>query len=81
MNSLAPLYTSHIVHLEYTDNQRYPMDICSEIPYFSMDEKQRKEIWLPDALHLTRQGYKLMGDKVAEKLLGILKEEKDAGSE
>lgn len=51
------------------------MDICSAIPYFSMDEKLRKEIWLADGLHLTQKGYKMMGEKIAEKLVGILKEE------
>ena len=54
---------------------RYPMDICSAIPYFSMDEKLRKEIWLNDALHLSEKGYKVMGEKVAERLVGILKDE------
>ena len=49
------------------------MDLCSAIPYFSMDEKRRKEIWLYDGLHLTEKGYKVMGEKIAERLVGILK--------
>lgn len=54
-------------------NTRYSMDLCSAIPYFSMNEKRRKEIWLYDGLHLTEKGYRLMGEKIAERLVGILK--------
>lgn len=60
--------------MKHSDEFSYSLDICSAIPYFSMDEKQRREIWLSDALHLTAKGYKLMGEIVADRLVGILKD-------
>lgn len=47
------------------------MDICSKIPYYSMDEKKREVIW-NDGLHLGKEGYKLMGSLIAARLIEIL---------
>lgn len=50
---------------------RYSLDLCSAVPYFAMDEKRREDIW-DDGLHLTEEGYKLMGEVVAARLVEIL---------
>lgn len=36
-----------------------------------MDEKMRSRVW-DDGLHLTEEGYKMMGDAIAARLLEIL---------
>lgn len=50
---------------------RYTLDLCSAVPYFSMDTKMRDSIW-DDGLHLTEKGYKMMGDAIASRLVEIL---------
>jgi hypothetical protein len=48
-------------------------DLLSAIPYFSMPEDQRKEIW-DDGTHLTEAGYDLMGTLLSERLLQLILE-------
>lgn len=40
-----------------------------------MDEKTRDEIW-DDGLHLTKNGYKRMGDAVAARMIELLSDKK-----
>ena len=47
------------------------MDLCRAIPYFSMEEAKRDFIW-DDGLHLTEEGYKMMGDAIAAHLIKLL---------
>lgn len=68
-----PGFSSHLKSSNADSNPRYPFDLSSAIPYFSLDEKRRKEIWANDGLHLTAKGYDLAGQKIAEKLIAILK--------
>ena len=51
------------------------MDLCAAIPYFSMDEALREEIW-DDGVHLTEAGYKMMGDAIAVRMAELLTAEK-----
>lgn len=47
------------------------MDLCSAVPYFSMSEAMRERIW-DDGLHLTMDGYEMMGDAIATSLIDLL---------
>lgn len=47
------------------------MDLCAAIPYFSMSEQLREEIW-DDGLHLTQAGYKMMGDLIGARMAELL---------
>jgi lysophospholipase L1-like esterase len=57
-------------------------DLHAAIPYHSMPEAEREEIW-DDGLHFTPKGYERMGELVAARLLEILEAEKavDSGDE
>lgn len=65
-NQLNALITNH-----HEDERWYTLDLCSAVPYFSMDTKMRDSIW-DDGLHLTEKGYKMMGDAIASRLVEIL---------
>lgn len=54
---------------------RYIFDLKEKIPYHSMDEKERDEIW-DDGLHFTSKGYERMGEMIAERLIEIIESEK-----
>jgi lysophospholipase L1-like esterase len=47
------------------------MDLCAAVPYFSMDERLREKIW-DDGLHLTKAGYKMMGDAIGARMTELL---------
>lgn len=49
----------------------YTFDLYSVIPYASADEATRDRLW-DDGLHLTGEGYKMMGDAIAARLFEIL---------
>jgi lysophospholipase L1-like esterase len=49
----------------------YTFDLYSIIPYANADEDTREKLW-DDGLHLTIEGYKLMGDAIAVGLFDIL---------
>lgn len=51
----------------------YTFNLHDSIPYKSMPEKERKEIW-DDIIHFTPKGYDLLGKKIAERLEEILTE-------
>jgi len=50
---------------------RYIFDLKEKIPYHSLDEKEREEIW-DDGLHFSKKGYERLGEMVGECLVGIL---------
>ncbi|KAH7364741.1 SGNH hydrolase-type esterase domain-containing protein [Rhexocercosporidium sp. MPI-PUGE-AT-0058] len=58
----------------------YALDLHALIPYHSMPEKEREEIW-DDGLHFTSAGYERVGVLVAERLIEILGGEKKDSKE
>jgi lysophospholipase L1-like esterase len=57
----------------------YVFDLHAAIPYHSMPEVERDEIW-DDGLHFTPKGYKRMGELVAKRLMEIIEiEETERG--
>ena len=63
-----------------TDVNRQSMDLCSAVPYFAMDKAKQKLIW-DDGLHLTKDGYEMMGNAIAAHLLELLKSSAAAKTE
>jgi len=51
---------------------RFLFDLKEKIPYHSMSEEERKEIW-DDGLHFTAKGYERMGQMVGERVLEVLR--------
>lgn len=51
----------------------YTFDLKSAIPYHDMEEQRQKQIW-DDRLHFTAQGYDLMGEVIAQRLLELLRQ-------
>lgn len=47
------------------------MDLCDAVPYFALEEAKRDKIW-DDGLHLTEEGYKMMGDAIAAHMIKML---------
>lgn len=58
----------------------YIFDLKEKIPYHSMEEKERDEIW-DDGLHFTSKGYERMGEMIAERLIEIIESEKEGAAE
>jgi len=56
---------------EHEADRLYHMDLCKAIPYFAMEEKKRDIIW-DDGLHLTAEGYDMMGDAIGAHLVELL---------
>ncbi|KAJ5633087.1 SGNH hydrolase [Penicillium lividum] len=56
----------------------YTLDLQSRIPYHSSDEKFI-ENHFDDGLHLTPEGYDFMGRLIAERMIGLLKDQGLAG--
>ncbi|CAF9936277.1 MAG: hypothetical protein ALECFALPRED_006751 [Alectoria fallacina] len=50
----------------------YSFDIYSAIRYTGIDKDLREKLW-DDGLHLTSEGYKVMGDVIAVRMLELLK--------
>ncbi|CAD6589919.1 MAG: hypothetical protein ASARMPREDX12_004074 [Alectoria sarmentosa] len=50
----------------------YSFDIYSAIRYTGIDKELREKLW-DDGLHLTSEGYKVMGDVIAVRMLELLK--------
>lgn len=55
----------------------YNFDLYSKIPYATLDEAERDRLW-DDGLHLTREGYKMMGNVIGVRLFEILQEQTNA---
>jgi hypothetical protein len=53
----------------------HALDLAAEIPWESMPEKKRKEIW-DDGVHFTEKGYEMMGEIVAKKLVATIAAER-----
>lgn len=53
------------------------MDLCAAVPYFSMDKTLRREIW-DDGLHLTKAGYKMMGEAIGARMADLISAESQA---
>ena len=58
---------------------RYVFDLHAAIPYHSMPEAEREEIW-DDGLHFTPKGYDRMGELVAVRLMEIIEAEEAAAT-
>lgn len=56
---------------ELIQRSRYSMDLCHAVPYFALKEAKRDKIW-DDGLHLTEEGYKMMGAAIAAHLIKLL---------
>ena len=52
------------------------MDLCAAVPYFSMDKMLRKEIW-DDGVHLTKAGYKMMGQAIGARMADLISTERE----
>ena len=52
----------------------YTFDLYREIPFASLDEATRYDLW-DDGVHLTSKGYQKMGDAIAVRLFEILQEQ------
>ena len=50
----------------------YSFDLYSAIRYTGIDKDLRKKLW-DDGLHLTSEGYKVMGDVIAVRMFELLK--------
>lgn len=50
---------------------RHYLDLCAAVPYFTMNDTMRELIW-DDGLHLTVDGYEMMGEAIATQLLELL---------
>lgn len=54
-----------------TRMSRFVFDLFEKMPYHSMTEDQRDELW-DDGLHFTEKGYEVIGGMVAERLIELL---------
>lgn len=70
----VPLLTSSDQFRPHRDSQAisHTFDLYREIPYASLDEATREKLW-DDGLHLTSEGYNMMGDLIARRLFEILR--------
>ncbi|KAI0125545.1 SGNH hydrolase-type esterase domain-containing protein [Xylariales sp. AK1849] len=50
----------------------HTFDLFSALPYHGMGPTDREKYWDPDGVHLTEDGYDLMGEKIGEGLIKIL---------
>jgi hypothetical protein len=69
-NALNELILSHV------DNNFHSYDLKSKIPYHSLSKEDREKYW-DDHLHMTSDGYDLMGGFVADALLQCIAEEEN----
>ncbi|KAI1276161.1 GDSL-like Lipase/Acylhydrolase [Xylaria sp. FL0933] len=65
----------------YEKENFYHFDLFKEIPYHSMPPEDRAKYWDPDGVHLQTAGYDLMGEKIGDALVRILRlaEAQDTG--
>ena len=52
------------------------MDLCTAVPYFSMDDAKQELVW-DDGLHLTEDGYEMMGNAIGAHLIELLNTSND----
>ncbi|KAL9019786.1 MAG: hypothetical protein Q9185_002930 [Variospora sp. 1 TL-2023] len=60
----------------HEERRLHYMDLCAAVPFFTMSETMREMVW-DDGLHLTMDGYELMGTAIAIKLLELLRVARD----
>ncbi|KAH7026331.1 SGNH hydrolase-type esterase domain-containing protein [Microdochium trichocladiopsis] len=48
-------------------------DLHSSFPYHSLPPSRKPELWNPDGLHLTSEGYAEVGSKVADELIRLIR--------
>ncbi|KAL9065545.1 MAG: hypothetical protein Q9161_008149 [Pseudevernia consocians] len=56
----------------HQEDRYYSFDLYSAIRYTGIDKDLRKKLW-DDGLHLTSEGYKVMGDVIAVRMFELLK--------
>ncbi|RYO78524.1 hypothetical protein DL766_009536 [Monosporascus sp. MC13-8B] len=57
----------------YKRHDYFHFDLFSALPYNAMPPAQRSRIWEPDGVHLTSEGYRFMGERIAEALAQIVR--------
>lgn len=63
---IIQIYTNISQHSFY-------FDLYNAIPYHNMEPSDRPIYWNADGVHFTAAGYDLMGEKIAEELIRIMK--------
>ncbi|KAI0172114.1 SGNH hydrolase [Hypoxylon sp. FL1284] len=58
---------------EYKKPNFFSFDLYAALPYHDMAPKDRLKYWMMDGVHLTAAGYDLMGEKIAEELIRIMR--------
>ncbi|OTB05572.1 hypothetical protein M426DRAFT_137495 [Hypoxylon sp. CI-4A] len=58
---------------EYKTPNFFYFDLNKAIPYHAMKPEDRPKYWEMDGVHLSADGYNLMGEKIAEHLIRIMK--------
>ncbi|KAI1371690.1 SGNH hydrolase [Hypoxylon crocopeplum] len=58
---------------EYKRKNFFYFDLNKAVPYHDMVPSDRPKYWNMDGVHLTAEGYNLMGEKIAEELIRIIK--------
>ena len=64
---------------DHAEEGFYTADVAAAIPWSGMSEPKRKRIW-DDEVHLTKEGYELMGDAIADRRLQIIHKSKSLGA-
>ncbi|KAI0380700.1 SGNH hydrolase [Hypomontagnella monticulosa] len=59
--------------MEYKKPNFFHFDLYNALPYHNMERTDRPKYWQMDGLHLTADGYDLMGAKIAAALIRIIK--------
>lgn len=54
-------------------HRSFYFDLNKAVPYHDMAPEDRPKYWNRDGVHLTADGYNLMGEKIAEELVRITK--------
>ncbi|KAI0969943.1 GDSL-like Lipase/Acylhydrolase [Xylaria arbuscula] len=57
----------------YEKEDFFHFDLFKELPYHSMAPEDRARYWNPDGVHLQAAGYDLMGEKIGDALVRILR--------
>ncbi|KAI2606552.1 SGNH hydrolase [Hypoxylon sp. NC1633] len=58
---------------EYKKQNVFYFDLNTALPYHDMPPADRPKYWNMDGVHLTADGYDLMGEKIADELIRIMK--------
>ncbi|KAI0871265.1 GDSL-like Lipase/Acylhydrolase [Hypoxylon argillaceum] len=57
----------------YEKENFFHFDLFKELPYHNMPPQDRAKYWDPDGVHLQAAGYDLMGEKIGDALVRILR--------